>query len=70
MGLQKQEIERIKKELPQNSYSIISKMLAGRYKPRTIEAMFRDSNLKSSRTMNDEVLTTAKQFLETLHVTL
>lgn len=62
--MKSQEIASIKKKLPHNSYTILSKMLNGKYRPRTIEAMFRDQELSSSRKMKPEVWEAVQQFLE------
>lgn len=68
MDLKMQEIQQIKSKLPQNSYAIIAGMLGGAYKPRTIEAMFREPNLKSARKMKPEVLETTKNFLSSINI--
>jgi hypothetical protein len=60
-------VSEVKKQLPQNSYHVISKMLNGKYTPGTIRAMFRDRNYPSSRTMQPEVLAAAEKFIEMMN---
>jgi len=62
-----QRVKEIKDRLPHGAYGIISKMVGGRYQPRTIEAMFRDPELPSSRKMNDDVLDAAQKLIETIN---
>lgn len=63
--MKSQQVKKIKSKLPHGSYTMISSMMLGdkKYKPRTIEAMF-----CGRRTMKQEVLDTAKKFLDTINV--
>lgn len=63
--MENQEDDKIKSKLPHNSYFILSEILKGKYKPRTIEAMFR-----GVRTMKPEVLEAAKSFLKLINIEL
>lgn len=60
--MEKQEIAKIKKELPRGSYAILARMMKGRYKADTIKAM-----LNGQRTMKPAVLETVRRFLETIN---
>jgi len=62
-----QQVKEIKDKLPHGAYGIISKMVGEKYKPRTIEAMFRDPDLPSSRKMNEDVLNAAQKLIETIN---
>ena len=55
-----EDIESVKKRLPKRcAYSTIAEMLAGKYKPGTIKAMF-----LQSRTMRPDVLEAAQSLIE------
>jgi hypothetical protein len=58
-----EEIEKIKKQLPRaGAYQVISGMVNGAYRPRTIAAM-----LNQDRTMNTGVLQEAKRLIEIIN---
>ena len=63
--MENQEIDKIKAKLPHGSYLIISKLLKEKYKPRTIEVMFR-----GVRKMKPEVLEASKSFLKSIDIEL
>jgi hypothetical protein len=60
--MKNKEVEEIRRKLPIGSYKIIAHMMGDKYKPRTIEVMFR-----GVRTMKQVVLETAKKFLSTIN---
>lgn len=63
--MESQAIEKIKEKLPHGSYKMISKKMNEKYKQRTIEAMF-----LGKRTMKEDVIEAAKDFLKSINVEL
>lgn len=60
--MKNQEVEEIRGKLPIGSYKIIAHMMGDKYKPRTIEVMFR-----GVRTMKPAVMETARKLLSTIN---